>query len=210
MPPDSLTAGGRLFVIAAPSGAGKTSLVRAAMKGDPSLSFSVSYTTRAPRPNETDGHDYHFVTPREFQRMVLRGDFLEHAEVFGSCYGTGLEATKKALAQGRSVILDIDYQGARQVRARIPEVSDVFILPPSRATLERRLRDRRTDSSPAIARRLADSVNEISHWSEFRYVVVNDDFEQALRDLSAILAGRGAALAASRPGLAELVASLGG
>ncbi len=209
MPPDS-PAAGQLFVIAAPSGAGKTSLVRAAMRDNPKLSFSVSYTTRAPRPNETDGHDYHFVTPQEFERMAMRGDFLEHAEVFGNRYGTGRKATEIALSQGRGLVLDIDYQGARQVRARMPDVVDVFILPPSRATLERRLRDRRTDSDAAIARRLADSVNEISHWSEFGYVVVNDQFEQALRDLSAIMSGRGAALAAGRPGLAELVASLAG
>lgn len=203
-------ASGRLFVIAAPSGAGKTSLVRSAMQGDPALSFSVSHTTRPPRPNEVDGRDYHFVTPQEFERMARCGAFLEHAEVFGNRYGTGRAATEAALAQGRGVILDIDYQGARQVRAQMPDVVDIFILPPSKATLERRLRDRRTDSAEAIARRLADSVNEISHWSEFRYVVVNEDFEHALQDLTAIMAGRGAALTADRPGLDELAASLRG
>ena len=203
-------ASGRLFVIAAPSGAGKTSLVYAAMQRDPTLSFSVSHTTRAPRPNEVDGRDYHFVTPQEFERMARSGAFLEHAEVFGNRYGTGRAATEAALAQGRGVILDIDYQGARQVRAQMPDVVDIFILPPSRATLERRLRDRRTDSAEAIARRLADSVNEISHWSEFRYVVVNEDFERALQDLATIMAGRGAALTADRPGLDELAVSLRG
>ncbi len=203
-------ASGRLFVIAAPSGAGKTSLVRAAMQRDPALSFSVSHTTRPPRPNEVDGRDYHFVTPQEFERMARSGAFLEHAEVFGNRYGTGRAATGAALAQGRGVILDIDYQGARQVRAQVPDVVDIFILPPSRATLERRLRDRRTDSAAAIARRLADSVNEISHWSEFRYVVVNEDFERALQDLTAVMAGRGAAFTADRPGLDTLAASLRG
>jgi guanylate kinase len=199
---------GRLFVIAAPSGAGKTSLVRAAMERNPGLSFSVSYTTRALRPGEVDGQDYHFVTPQEFGRMAQEGAFLEHAEVFGSRYGTGRDATEAVLAQGRDLILDIDYQGAQQVRARRPDVIDIFILPPSRAALEQRLRGRRTDSPAAIARRLADSVNEILHWGEFRYVVVNEDFERALEDLSAIMAGRGDALAVSRPGLAELAASL--
>lgn len=209
MSPDS-PARGRLFVIAAPSGAGKTSLVRAAMERDPTLSFSVSYTTRPPRSTEADGRDYHFVAPEDFERMVLDGAFLEHATVFGHRYGTGQEATEAALAQGRGLILDIDYQGAQQVRVRMPEVVDIFILPPSRTVLERRLRDRRTDSPAAIARRLADSVEEISHWSEFRYVVVNDDFEQALQDLAAIVAGQGAALTADRPGLAELAARLRG
>lgn len=209
MAPDSLAAS-RLFVIAAPSGAGKTSLVRAAMQRDPSLFFSVSYTTRVPRPSEVDGRDYHFVTPQEFERMVHSGAFLEHAEVFGNRYGTGRAATEAALAEGRGLILDIDYQGARQVRALMPAVVDIFILPPSRAQLERRLRGRRTDSEAAIARRLADSVNEISHWQEFRFVVVNQDFESALQDLADIVAGRGAALTADRPGLAELAASLRG
>lgn len=209
MPADS-RATGRLFVIAAPSGAGKTSLVRAAMERDPNLSFSVSYTTRATRPGEVDGRDYHFVSPQEFERMVQEGAFLEHAEVFGHRYGTGHAATLAALAAGRGLVLDIDYQGARQVRERMPEVVDIFILPPSRATLEQRLRGRQTDSEAAIARRLTDSVNEISHWSEFRYVVVNEDFGRALDELSAILAGRGAALAADRPGLARLAASLRG
>lgn len=209
MPTCSPTAG-RLFVIAAPSGAGKTSLVRAAMDRDPVLCFSVSYTTRPPRPNEQDGRDYHFVTPGEFERMAREGAFLEHAEVFGNRYGTGREATLAALAQGRGLVLDIDYQGARQVREQMPEVIDVFILPPSREILEQRLRNRRTDSEAAIARRLADSVNEISHWSEFRYVVVNDDFGQAVQDLSAILAGAGDGLTSKRDGLAELTASLRG
>lgn len=201
---------GRLFVIAAPSGAGKTSLVRAAMDRDPTLSFSVSYTTRSPRAGELDGRDYHFVTPEAFERMVLDGAFLEHATVFGNRYGTGQEATEAALARGCSLILDIDYQGAQQVRTRVPEVVDIFILPPSRSTLERRLRNRRTDSPAAIARRLADSVEEISHWSEFRYVVVNDNFEQAVQDLALIVAGQGTALEANRPGLAELAARLRG
>lgn len=209
MPPVSPPRG-QLIVIAAPSGAGKTSLVRALMQRDPSLSFSVSFTTRAPRHNETDGHDYHFVAPEEFARMVRDGAFLEHAEVFGHHYGTGRAASEAVLAQGHGLLLDIDYQGAQQVRARVPEVVDVFILPPSRAILERRLRGRRTDSPEAIARRLEDSVQEISHWPEFRYVVVNDAFEQALRDLTEIVAGRGAALTAHRPGLAELAASLRG
>ncbi len=204
--PESLR--GRLFVIAAPSGAGKTSLVRALMEREPRLGFSVSFTTRRPRPTEVDGRDYHFVTPARFAEMAAADAFLEHAQVFDNSYGTGRAQVEAALAAGRDLILEIDWQGARQVRARLPEALDVFILPPSREALEQRLRLRRTDSPEVIARRLADSVTEMSHWSEFRYVVVNDDFERALGDLAAIVRGEGERLRANRPGLAELAARL--
>ena len=199
---------GRLFVIAAPSGAGKTSLVRALMEREPSLGFSVSFTTRPRRPTEVDGRDYHFVTPARFAEMLAADAFLEHARVFDNAYGTGRAQVEEALAAGRDLILEIDWQGARQVRERLPEAIDVFILPPSRAALEQRLRHRRTDSPEVIARRLADSVTEMSHWSEFRYVVVNDDFERALADLLAIVHGSGEALRAGRPGLDRFAASL--
>jgi guanylate kinase len=199
---------GRLFVIAAPSGAGKTSLVRALMEREPSLGFSVSFTTRPRRPNEVDGRDYHFVTPAVFADMVAANAFLEHARVFDHAYGTGRAQVEAALAEGRDLILEIDWQGARQVRARLPEAIDIFILPPSRAALEERLRHRRTDSDEVIARRLADSVTEMSHWNEFRYVLVNDDFDRALDELVAIVRGQGEAFRADRPGLADLASRL--
>jgi guanylate kinase len=197
-----------LFVIAAPSGAGKTSLVRALMERIPALAFSVSFTTRPPRPNEVDGRDYFFVSPEEFERMAQAGEFLEHARVFDNRYGTGRARVEAALEAGQDLILEIDWQGARQVRERLPEAIDVFILPPSRAALEERLRARRSDSPEVIARRLRDSVAEMSHWAEFRYVVVNDRFEQALEDMAAIATGRGEALAADRAGLAAFAARL--
>jgi len=199
---------GRLFVIAAPSGAGKTSLVRALMERVPARSFSGSFTTRPPRPSEVDGRDYHFVTPGEFERKASAGEFLEHAQVFDNRYGTGRAEVEAALESGQDLILEIDWQGARQVRERLPEAVDIFILPPSRAALEERLRDRRSDSPEVIARRLRDSVAEMSHWREFRYVVVNDRFDQALEDMVAIVAGRGEALAADREGLAAFAARL--
>jgi guanylate kinase len=199
---------GRLFVVAAPSGTGKTSLVRALMQADPGLEFSVSYTTRAPRTNERPGHDYHFVSPARFMAMVDAGEFLEYATVFDHFYGTGRADVESALAAGRRLILEIDWQGARQVRGRLPEGVQVFILPPSRAALEERLRKRRTDSPEVIARRLRDSVTELSHWSEFDYVVVNDDFDRALGDLVKIVAGDGEDLRRDRPGLAAFAAGL--
>jgi guanylate kinase len=199
---------GRLFVIAAPSGAGKTSLVRALMKLEPTLAFSVSYTTRPRRANEIEGRDYHFLTDEKFLEMAANGAFVEHAEVFGKHYGTSRAQIESALTRGQDLILEIDWQGARQVREKLPETIDIFILPPSRRILEQRLRNRRTDSPEVIERRLRDSVKEISHWAEFRYVVVNDDFDQALADMTAIVRGRGEGLRSDRPGLAGLAADL--
>jgi guanylate kinase len=199
---------GRLFVIAAPSGTGKTSLVKALMRRVPALGFSVSHTTREARPNEVPGRDYHFVDHATFRHMIDAGEFLEYASVFDNLYGTSQAAVETALAAGRDLLLEIDWQGARQVRERLPEAIDVFILPPSRAALEERLRGRGTDSAEVIARRLADSVTELSHWSEFRYVVVNDRFEEALADLERIVAGEGTPLARGRPGLAAFAARL--
>ena len=180
---------GRLWVLSAPSGAGKTSLVRALLDRDPSLKFSISYTTRPRRPTEVDGVDYFFVDASKFTEMVQRDAFLEYAQVFDNWYGTGIDHVDSLLGQGYSVVLEIDWQGARQVRARAPDASSVFILPPSVAELERRLRGRATDTEATIRRRLADAVADIRHWSEFDYVVINDDFELALDRLGAILAG---------------------
>ncbi len=185
-----MTQPGRLFVIAAPSGAGKTSLVKAIMLRHPQLKFSVSYTTRAARPSEVHGRDYHFVSKEEFARMVGAGEFLEHAKVFDHDYGTGLNVVRQALEQGRDLLLEIDWQGAQQVRKRLPQAETIFILPPSRAALEQRLRRRSTDSPEVIARRLQDSVLELSHWHEFDHVVINDDFDQAIGELEAIVQGR--------------------
>ena len=199
---------GRLFVIAAPSGAGKTSLVKALLALKPELRLSISHTTRARRPTEEHGREYYFVSVPEFRALVERGQFLEHAQVFDNFYGTGRGPVETQLAQGRDVILEIDWQGARQVRAALPECSSIFILPPSRQALEERLRNRRTDSDEVIARRLRDAVGDMSHWSEFDYVVVNDHFDKAVADLARIVAGRGDDLRAPRPALDPLLADL--
>jgi len=199
---------GRLFVIAAASGTGKTSLVRALMKREPRLAFSVSFTTRPRRPSEVEGLDYHFVSAGKFLEMVADDAFIEHAEVFGNHYGTGRDQVEQALQAGQDLILEIDWQGAQQVRERMPEVLDIFILPPSREVLEQRLRNRRTDSPEVIARRLRESVEEMAHWPEFRFVVVNDDFDTALGEMLSIVGGRGEALRADRPGLAGFMRDL--
>jgi guanylate kinase len=198
MPPHAKPAGagvaaprGRLWVIAAPSGAGKTSLVRALLDRDPSLRFSISYTTRPKRSSELDGRDYFFVAEPDFRAMVGREAFLEHARVFDNWYGTGREHVEGLLAGGHSVVLEIDWQGARQVRERAPESRSIFILPPSVAELERRLRGRQTDAEAVIQRRLNDALGDMAHWPEFDYVVVNDDFASALERLQAVVAGAG-------------------
>lgn len=178
---------GVLLIVAAPSGAGKSTLVNALLAREPDMQLSISHTTRAPRPGESEGCHYHFVARAEFDARVAAGDFLEHAEVHGNGYGTARAPIMQALAAGRDVILEIDWQGARQVRASMPEAVSVFILPPSRVELERRLRARATDSAATIARRLAGSREEMLHALEFDYLLVNDRFEQALDDLRAIV-----------------------
>jgi guanylate kinase len=199
---------GRLYVIAAPSGAGKTSLVKALMEREPRLRFSVSYTTRKPRATEIDGRDYHFITAARFREMVERGEFLEHAQVFDNFYGTGVQAVSDALSAGGLVLLEIDWQGARQVRERLPDARTIFILPPTRQTLEERLNARSTDSAAVIQRRLQDAQRDIGHWTEFDFVVINDRFDQALEDLHAIVRERGDPLAGSRPEVTRLAADL--
>jgi guanylate kinase len=199
---------GKLFVIAAPSGAGKTSLVRALIERQPHLQFSISYTTRQQRPTEQPGHDYFFVDKATFQRMIDAGEFLEYAQVFDNFYGTSQAQVEGLLAAGENVLLEIDWQGAQQIRRAMPECLSIFILPPSRAELERRLRTRGTDSDAVIARRLRDSIADMSHWNEFDYVVVNQHFEQATAELEAIVTGNGGPLRRERPGLQTLINSL--
>ncbi len=199
---------GKLFVIAAPSGAGKTTLVRALMTRVPSLRFSISYTTRKPRPNEQHGRDYFFVDHAEFERMVAAGEFLEHARVFDNYYGTSKPQVESMLRDGENVLLEIDWQGAQQIRRALPECQSIFILPPSREALEQRLRGRQTDNDEVIARRLRDSIADMSHWNEFDYVVVNDDFERATAELETIVAGHGEALRRDRSELQTLLPRL--
>lgn len=181
----------RLFVIAAPSGAGKTTLVKALVTRSPELRFSISYTTRKKRSNEADGVDYLFVSVDEFARLRAQGDLLESAEVFDNHYGTSRKQVEQHLQDGHHVILEIDWQGAAQVREAKPECVTIFILPPSQDELEHRLRRRRTDSEEVIQRRLRDALGDMSHWSEFDYAIINDDLERAVADLEAILAGQG-------------------
>ncbi|HET7610195.1 MAG TPA: guanylate kinase [Rhodanobacteraceae bacterium] len=191
---------GRLFIVAAPSGAGKSTLVNALLAREPGIALSISHTTRAPRPGDVDGVQYHFVDRTAFEAMVARGDFIEHADVFGNYYGTSRAAVEPALASGRDVLLEIDWQGAAQVRRAMPECVSIFILPPSRAELERRLRARGTDNVATIERRLAASREEISHAHEFDCIVVNDRFEDAVAALQATVhaARAGEALPADR------------
>ena len=203
-----MSAQNRLFVISAPSGAGKTSLVRALMERAPELRFSVSYTTRERRPGEHEGQHYFFVSPEEFRQMIGEGAFLEHAQVFDNFYGTSRAQVESLLAKGHGVVLEIDWQGAQQVRAAMPESVSIFILPPSRAELERRLRGRGTDSETVIRRRLADAETDISHWDEFDFVVVNDDFAAALAALSGIVRGQGEPCRADRPELRPVIDAL--
>ncbi|MBL8271843.1 MAG: guanylate kinase [Steroidobacter sp.] len=205
---EASVARGKLYVIAAPSGAGKTTLVRALIKHVPTLRFSISYTTRKPRPNEQHGRDYFFVDHAEFERMAAAGEFLEHARVFDNYYGTSKPQVEGLLRDGENVLLEIDWQGAQQIRRALPECESIFILPPSRAALEQRLRGRQTDNDEVIARRLRDSIADMSHWNEFDYVVVNDDFERATAELQTIVGGRGLALRRDRSELQTLLPRL--
>jgi guanylate kinase len=177
---------GTLFIVAAPSGAGKSSVVNAARARDPGLSLSISFTSRGPRPGERHAQHYHFVSADEFQRMIAAGDFYEHALVHGDWKGTARQSVEPQLAQGRDVLLEIDWQGARQVREKLPDAVGIFILPPSMAELERRLRARAQDSEEVITRRLAAARDEMSHYGEFDFVIVNEVFDRAVEEMCSI------------------------
>jgi guanylate kinase len=199
---------GKLYVVAAPSGAGKTTLVRLLLDSEPGVHLSISYTTRGPRPGEADGREYHFVDVATFRAMMARGDFLEWAEVHGNFYGTSKVWIADHLAAGHDVLLEIDWQGAQQVRAAFPEAIGIFILPPSMEELTRRLTGRGTDSAEVIERRLAAAQAEMRHVSEFDYVIINDGLEQALDDLRAVVRASRLDLAGQRARHAALFARL--
>jgi guanylate kinase len=178
---------GNLFIISAPSGAGKTSLVSALLNSNKQIALSISYTTRAPRPGETNGKDYHFVSRDKFLQMAQNGDFLESAEVYGNLYGTSQPWIESELAFGHDILLEIDWQGAAQVRKLMPHAISIFILPPSLSALESRLKGRGQDSDEVIARRLQAAQEDISHVAEFDYVIINDKLDEALRQLDAVV-----------------------
>jgi guanylate kinase len=179
---------GLLFVVSAPSGAGKTSLVAALLERDPALALSVSYTTRARRAGEVDGRHYHFVDHARFEAMVADGAFIEYARVFDHGYGTAEQSLRDTLERGQDLVLEIDWQGARQVRARFPAAVTIFIVPPSLTALQERLRGRGQDTSAVIEARMAKAKDELSHWGEYGYLIVNDRFERALGDLQCVVA----------------------
>lgn len=197
-----------LFIVSAPSGGGKTSLVKALLGSLTHLRVSVSHTTRPMRPGERDGVNYHFITVPEFERMIAAGEFLEHAQVFGNYYGTSRVWVEQQLAAGTDVILEIDWQGAQQIRRLFPGCVGIFIVPPSREILEQRLRGRGSDGDEVIRRRLAEAVTEISHYDEYDYLVVNDDFAAALTDLQSIVRAQRHRLAVQRQRHAELLRRL--
>ena len=199
----------RLYVISAPSGAGKTTLVRALLLRNPRVQFSISYTTREPRVREKNGDDYFFVDKQVFQKMVANDDFLEHAEVFDNYYGTAKSQVQNQLDNDNHVLLEIDWQGAEQIRQAWPDCVSVFILPPSLQELERRLRTRATDSEKIIQRRLQDSISDISHWSEFDHVIVNDKLDDALGELESVVNAQGDASHVSNQTRRKLIKSCG-
>jgi guanylate kinase len=178
---------GNLFIISAPSGAGKTSLVQSLLKHDPHIELSVSYTTRDPRSGEQNGKDYHFVSRETFLEMAKRGEFLESAEVYGNLYGTSQNWIRQEIARGRDILLEIDWQGATQVRRLFPDCVSIFILPPSLAALEQRLKGRGKDSDAVIAKRMAAVREDVSHVAEFNYVIINNNLNDALQELAAVV-----------------------
>lgn len=199
---------GNLFIVSAPSGAGKSSLVKALLERDTSIRLSVSCTTRAPRAGEVDGVNYHFISRDQFQEQLGRGEFLESAEVYGNFYGTSQRWIEEEMAAGRDILLEIDWQGAAQVRKLLPAAVSIFILPPSLTELQRRLDGRGTDSAEIIAKRMAAAREDISHALEFEYLVVNDVFDEALADLLAIARSQRLLLPAQTQRQATLLASL--
>ena len=178
---------GQLYIISAASGAGKTSLVKALLNSLPDVVVSVSHTTRAKRPGEIEAKDYYFTSVENFTSMIEQGEFLEYAKVFDNFYGTSKSAVQRQLDQGLKVILEIDWQGAAQVRGRMKETKSIFILPPSKAELENRLRNRGQDSKDTIVRRMKDAISEMSHYDEFEFVILNDDFDRALQELVTLI-----------------------
>jgi guanylate kinase len=180
------TVPGTLYIVSAPSGAGKTSLVKALLDAMPEVRVSVSHTTRAMRPGEMDGVNYHFVSRDAFLEMLEHNDFLEHAEVFGNLYGTSLKALARTLEEGHDLILEIDWQGAQQVRNLLPQAKSIFILPPSREALRQRLTNRGQDSETIIDTRMREAVSEMVHYVEYDYLIINDDFTHALEDLKSV------------------------
>ena len=196
---------GKLLILSAPSGAGKSSLAKALAASAPNVAVSVSHTTRAPRPGERDGTDYHFVSTDQFAAMVKEGRFLEHAQVFGNFYGTARESVEDLLVAGKNVVLDIDWQGARRIKDLMPDAVTVFVLPPSREALHERLVGRGQDSAETIARRMREASSEMRHYSEFDHVVVNDVFSAALSDIRAILEGRFGDVRPVTPDIATLL-----
>lgn len=186
---------GTLFIVSAPSGAGKTSLVCELIESLDGIQVSVSHTTRARREGEVDGVNYHFIDVSDFEAMIKRGDFFEYAKVFDNYYGTSRKAAQTLLEAGQDVILEIDWQGAQQVREQMPNAVSIFILPPSRDELERRLASRGTDEHAVIARRMRDAISEMSHFNEYDYLVINDDFTTALQELQSLVISRRLTLA---------------
>jgi guanylate kinase len=199
---------GQLFIVAAPSGAGKSSLVNACLARTQGICLSISYTSRAPRPGERHAQHYHFVDKPGFERMVAAGDFFEHALVHGDYKGTARQSVEPQLAAGQDVLLEIDWQGARQVKAKVPDALGVFILPPSREALESRMRSRGQDSEETIQRRLAAARTEMSHYDEFDYVIVNEDFETAVSEMQAIFIGSRQRRHVQQQRHADLIANL--
>ncbi len=199
-----------LFIVSAPSGAGKTSLIKALLAADAELAASISHTTRPPRPGEIDGRDYHFVGVERFHAMVAAGDFLEHACVFDHHYGTSAAAVRAQAMAGHDVVLEIDWQGARQIHALVPDAVRIFILPPSVQTLRQRLQARGQDGAAVIERRMRDALSELSHCGEYDYLVVNDDFARALDDLRAIVRARRLQTAAQQARHGRMLAALRG
>jgi guanylate kinase len=181
---------GSLYIVAAPSGAGKTTLVKSLLEQTPEITVSVSHTTRQPRPGEVHGEHYYFVDKATFEQMCDASEFLEHAQVFDNYYGTSRQSVEQTLDRGLDVILEIDWQGAQQIRRLYPDSSSIFVLPPSRDVLEQRLRSRGQDNNEVIERRMKDATTEISHYHEFDYLVINDVFDQALEELKAIILAR--------------------
>lgn len=199
---------GNLYIVAAPSGTGKTTLVHQLLKADQGIRLSISYTTRGPRPGEENGREYHFVGVPEFRTMISHGDFLEWAEVHGNFYGTSKAWIAGEMASGRDVLLEIDWQGAQQVRQHFPEAIGIFIMPPSLEELERRLRGRGTDADDVILRRLAAAQAEMRHVGEFDYVIINDELQQALTDLLSVVRASRLAVATQQKRFADLFARM--